>query len=153
MFFPSKFQSKSERRKPNPPTVFTAGGVGTSAGLPAVPGPNKGCWARRQLDGPERGHVQLWRLASAQAPSGQWARSPPGVNATNILRTAFLRKCFAQLFSNYSLSLYFCRKIIGAKAAPKMLVKLTTGQCQCLRGVHRQHRGRHRQVQWWTETV
>jgi len=47
-----------------------------------------------------------------------------GLNFTNILRAIFVeRKSFAQLFSNYS----FWQKNIGAKAAHKMLMKLTTG--------------------------
>jgi len=42
-------------------------------------------------------------------------------------RTFFVRKCFAQLLSNYSLALNFWQKNIGAKAAQKMLMKLTKG--------------------------
>jgi len=39
----------------------------------------------------------------------------------------FVQKCFAQLFSNYSFGFaIFWRKNIGAKAACKMLMKLTT---------------------------
>ncbi len=39
----------------------------------------------------------------------------------------FKQKCFVQIFSTYSLSLYFLPKNIGAKAACKMFVKLTKG--------------------------
>jgi len=40
----------------------------------------------------------------------------------------FVRKSFAQLFSNYSLTFYFFGKLkyISAKAARKILMKLTT---------------------------
>jgi len=42
-----------------------------------------------------------------------------------------LRMYFVQFFSNYSLALkFFCRKNIRAKAACKMLMKLTTGHCR-----------------------
>ncbi len=53
----------------------------------------------------------------------------PGVNFTSIIRAAsFAFKCFAQLFSTYSLAfVVFCQKSIGATPPHKMLVKLTTG--------------------------
>jgi len=53
-----------------------------------------------------------------------------GVNFTNILRTAFfIPKCFAQLFCTHSFAfVIFYGKNIDAKAARKMLVKLTKGQ-------------------------
>jgi hypothetical protein len=39
----------------------------------------------------------------------------------------FIRKCFAKLFSNYSLAFWlFLQNKIGTKAARKMLIKLTT---------------------------
>jgi len=38
----------------------------------------------------------------------------------------FVWKCFAQLFSSYGLALIFWQKNIGANAARKMLIKLTT---------------------------
>jgi len=40
----------------------------------------------------------------------------------HLTSTFFIHKCFAQLLSNYSLAL----QLFGAKAAHKMLVKLTT---------------------------
>jgi len=55
----------------------------------------------------------------------------PGVNFINILRsTFFIQKCFVQLFSSYILALAFFVQNIGAQAARKMMVKLTTA---CLR--------------------
>jgi len=43
--------------------------------------------------------------------------------------TFFVQKCFAQLYSYYSLVLgFFWRKDIGEKAARKMLMKLTIGK-------------------------
>jgi len=53
---------------------------------------------------------------------------PPGVNFTNILRAAFLYESF--LCSFYVLTIWACiflQKVFGAKAAHKMLVKLTPG--------------------------
>jgi hypothetical protein len=51
-----------------------------------------------------------------------------GVNFINILQAAFsFKKNFAQLFSNYSLALYFFSKMISEKGACKMLVKSTSG--------------------------
>jgi hypothetical protein len=55
-------------------------------------------------------------------------KMPPGVNFTNILRAAFLYESF--LCSFYVLTIWACiflQKVFGAKAAHKMLVKLTPG--------------------------
>jgi len=47
---------------------------------------------------------------------------------SQIFYTSFVRKCFSKLFSSYSLALYlFWQNNMGAKAARKMLVKLTKG--------------------------
>ncbi len=57
-----------------------------------------------------------------------------GVNLNNILRAAFsFTFVLPNLKCTYSLSLYFGEKEIGAKAADKMLVKLTiacSGTCR-----------------------
>ena len=51
---------------------------------------------------------------------------PPGVNFTNILRAAFSYESLLSSFSVDTLRFdFFWRKEIGAKAARKMLVKLT----------------------------
>ncbi len=52
----------------------------------------------------------------------------PGVNLTNILRAAFSYECFLRSF--YVIKIWdviFWQKRFGAKAAHKMLVKLTPG--------------------------
>jgi len=50
----------------------------------------------------------------------------PGVDFTNILQAAFLRKGLLKLFATDSLALlFFWQKNIGSKAACKMLIKLT----------------------------
>jgi hypothetical protein len=52
----------------------------------------------------------------------------PGVNFTNILRAAFSYESFLHHF--YVLTIWVCnfwQKDFGAKAAHKMLVKLTPG--------------------------
>ncbi len=68
------------------------------------------------------------RTRNASTCQQRQQQSRPGVNFTNILWAAF-----AQLFSTYSLAfLIFWRNDIGAKAAHKMLVKLTTDHHHCL---------------------
>ncbi len=55
-------------------------------------------------------------------------RTTPGVNITNILRAAFSYESFLRSF--YVLKIWVCnfwRNDFGAKAAHKMLVKLTPG--------------------------
>jgi hypothetical protein len=51
----------------------------------------------------------------------------PNVNFTNILLAAFSRECFCTAFMCFVLFgfVFFWRKDFGAKAAHKMLVKLT----------------------------
>jgi len=44
----------------------------------------------------------------------------------HFIRNFFIPKCFAELFYNNSLALKFLTKDISAKAAYKLLVKLTT---------------------------
>jgi hypothetical protein len=64
------------------------------------------------------------------------SKNIPGVNFINILCKAliFIQNCLAQLFSYYSLALYFfVKKIIGAKAARKLLMKLPLEHFFCLR--------------------
>jgi hypothetical protein len=53
---------------------------------------------------------------------------PPSVNVTNILRAAFSYEIFLRSF--YVFTIWVCnfwQKDFGAKAAHKMLVKLTPG--------------------------
>ncbi len=59
---------------------------------------------------------------------------PPGVNFTNILQAASLdENFFAQLFPTLMIGFVILRqKIIGAKAASKLLVKLNTGDISFL---------------------
>jgi len=53
----------------------------------------------------------------------------PGVNFTNILRAAFSFEIISPSLSLITVCICnFWQKITGAKAALKMLVKLTTGQ-------------------------
>ena len=56
-----------------------------------------------------------------------------GDNFTNILQAAFLYKNVFAAFMCLQLGFVtFCRKEIGAKAAGKMLVKLTLEQDECV---------------------
>jgi len=49
--------------------------------------------------------------------------------SSTFYASLFVRNCFAELFSNYSLALlFFWQKNIGAKAACKMLMISPTGQ-------------------------
>jgi hypothetical protein len=61
---------------------------------------------------------------------GIWAEGirPPGINFTNILRAAFRTKVFCAAFmcSQFGFVIVW-QKDFGAKAAHKMLVKLTPG--------------------------
>jgi hypothetical protein len=65
------------------------------------------------------------------SPLNAWHLGQSGVNFTNILKAAFSYKFFVQLLCAYNLGLQFfgerilARKDFGAKAAHKMLVKLT----------------------------
>jgi hypothetical protein len=53
---------------------------------------------------------------------------PPGVNFTNILQSAFCTKVFCAAFMCLQFGfVIFWQKNFGAKAAHKMLVKLTPG--------------------------
>ena len=62
----------------------------------------------------------IWKLLRASCLAG--------VNFTNILQAPFSYESFLSSFSVEKLRFdFFCRKDIGAKAAPKTLVKLTTG--------------------------
>jgi len=55
---------------------------------------------------------------------GELPLTCPGVNSINIILTPFSYECaLRRVFSNYSLALKF---FVGAKAASKMLMKLTT---------------------------
>jgi hypothetical protein len=56
------------------------------------------------------------------------SRDPPGVNFINVLRAPFSYKSILGSFSLVTVKFEtFRRKITGAKAAHKMLMKLTTG--------------------------
>jgi len=64
--------------------------------------------------------ILLFGLVTGKSPT--WRN--PGVNFTNILRAVLLNKNVMHTFS--LLTVWLCQKNIGAKAARKMLMKLTT---------------------------